>query len=159
MTLIASFLILAGALLLVVLISRTGWWFFLKIIGPLLEQARDGVKTENVRRILEQQQQQREAWRLQQRAAQERQGPTKRMVTPEGTTVVLDLPGQLQLIWSCCAELDLPPSSTWKEIKKGWRKQVFKWHPDRGGDPETWLRKLRSYEALEQLKPMIENQA
>ena len=159
MSLITSLLILAAALLLVLLISRAGWWFFLKMIDPLLEQARDGVKTENVRRILGQQQHQREAWRLQQRAAQERQGPTKRMVTPEGTTVVLDLPGQRQLIWSCCAELDLPPSSTWKEIKKGWRKQVFKWHPDRGGDPETWLRKLRSYEALEQLKPMIENQA
>lgn len=125
-------------------------------MDPLLEKARDGVKAEKIHNIYNYQQRARASWNAQIADQERRKKESKRYVTPEGRTVTLDLEGQRQLIWRCLDELGLPNTASWLEIKSGWRKQVFKWHPDRGGDPEIWLVKLRSYEALESLKTLIE---
>jgi hypothetical protein len=33
-------------------------------------------------------------------------------------------------------------------VRRQWRSSGLRWHPDHGGDPATWLRKQRTYEAL-----------
>lgn len=151
-----SLAILLGTVIGIFLISRILWWAFVRVMDPLLEKARDSVKAEKINNIYDYQQRARDAWRAQLEDRERRQRETRRFVTPDGTNVSLDREGQRQLLWRCLSELGLPTNASWEEIKRGWRKQVFKWHPDRGGDPEMWLIKLRSYEALELLKELID---
>lgn len=155
-TAIISLSILLGVVFGIVLISRMFWWIFVRVMDPLLEKARDSVKAEKINNIYDYQQRARAAWSAQLEDQKRRQRESRRFVTPDGTNVSLDLEGQRRLLWRCLNELGLPTNASWKEIKSGWRKQVFRWHPDRGGDPEIWLVKLRSYEALESLKELID---
>ena len=47
-----------------------------------------------------------------------------------------------------CVELGLPPGSSWSEIRDHWRRQVVRWHPDRGGDLQLWHQRLAAYRLL-----------
>ena len=38
--------------------------------------------------------------------------------------------------------------TTQQVIRRHWRKQVLRWHPDQGGDPGLWLVRQRAYDAL-----------
>ncbi|MCT0224192.1 hypothetical protein [Synechococcus sp. CS-1328] len=48
-----------------------------------------------------------------------------------------------------CAELGVPPGSDWPVIRASWRRKLQHWHPDQGGDPELWYRRLAAYTLLE----------
>ncbi len=157
MTAFISLSILIAAIVSIIYVSRVLWWIFVRVIDPLLEKARDGVKAEKINNIYDYQQRARAEWNAQMANQERLQRESKRFVTPDGRTVSLDLEGQRRLLWCCLEELELPNNASWKEIKRGWRKQVLHWHPDRGGDPETWLIKLRSYEALESLRSLIDS--
>ncbi len=52
---------------------------------------------------------------------------------------------------SCWLELGLAAPCSPSELRRHWRRGSLRWHPDQGGDPEAWLRRLRAYEALRQL--------
>jgi DnaJ-class molecular chaperone len=45
--------------------------------------------------------------------------------------------------------LELSGTPTWDEIKKQYRKLVMKYHPDRGGDADSFKRVQAAYELLE----------
>ena len=48
-----------------------------------------------------------------------------------------------------CAELGVPPGSDWPVIRATWRRKLQQWHPDQGGNPELWYRRLAAYTLLE----------
>ncbi|MEA5422319.1 hypothetical protein VB716_14025 [Synechococcus sp. CCY9201] len=48
-----------------------------------------------------------------------------------------------------CAELGVLPGSSWPVIRATWRRKLQEWHPDQGGDPELWYRRLAAYTLLE----------
>ena len=48
-----------------------------------------------------------------------------------------------------CAELGVEPGSDWALVRSAWRRNLPRWHPDQGGDCETWSRKLADYTLLE----------
>ena len=48
-----------------------------------------------------------------------------------------------------CAELGVEPGSDWALVRSAWRRNLPKWHPDKGGDRNTWSRKLAAYTLLE----------
>jgi hypothetical protein len=48
-----------------------------------------------------------------------------------------------------CAELGVEPGSDWALVRSAWRRSLPRWHPDQGGDCETWSRKLAAYTLLE----------
>jgi hypothetical protein len=48
-----------------------------------------------------------------------------------------------------CAELGVEPGSPWPVVRAIWRRNLSRWHPDQGGSPELWSRKLAAYTLLE----------
>jgi hypothetical protein len=48
-----------------------------------------------------------------------------------------------------CAELGVEPGSDWAVVRSAWRRNLPSWHPDQGGDRDTWIRKLAAYTLLE----------
>ncbi|MCP9806170.1 hypothetical protein KBY71_06520 [Cyanobium sp. T1B-Tous] len=48
-----------------------------------------------------------------------------------------------------CAELGVEPGSPWPVVRATWRRNLSRWHPDQGGSPELWSRKLAAYTLLE----------
>lgn len=52
---------------------------------------------------------------------------------------------------SCWLALELQAPCSMGELRRHWRRGSLRWHPDQGGDHESWLRRLRAYEALRQL--------
>lgn len=48
-----------------------------------------------------------------------------------------------------CAELGVEPGSAWALVRSAWRRNLPSWHPDQGGDRDTWIRKLAAYTLLE----------
>jgi hypothetical protein len=48
-----------------------------------------------------------------------------------------------------CAELGVEPGSDWPVVRATWRRNLSRWHPDQGGSPELWSRKLAAYTLLE----------
>lgn len=48
-----------------------------------------------------------------------------------------------------CAELGVEPGSPWPVVRATWRRHLSRWHPDQGGSPELWSRKLAAYTLLE----------
>jgi hypothetical protein len=48
-----------------------------------------------------------------------------------------------------CAELGVEPGSDWAVVRSAWRRNLPRWHPDQGGDRDTWSRKLAAYTLLE----------
>uniref|UniRef100_A0A7S2GM86 J domain-containing protein n=1 Tax=Octactis speculum TaxID=3111310 RepID=A0A7S2GM86_9STRA len=51
--------------------------------------------------------------------------------------------------------LGLDMSATLKEIKKKYRKLALKMHPDKGGDPDTFLKLTEAYEMMTTLKDVM----
>lgn len=155
MTLLTTLLTALLALLLAALLLRwlclAGWWLLMRVLDPLLERARVGVHAERVWKLHEVQQERARLHRIAKAAQQQRLESRRRFVTPSGDTVLLDSFEQLSLARTCRDELHLPSEADWPAVKKAWRRQVLIYHPDRGGDPQVWLRKLRAYEALRQL--------
>lgn len=150
MTLLTTILGVCLAIVAIVLIANLGWWLVIKAIGPLLETARDLIRHEHINRLqdLRAEQQRRQQVVA---AAKARELSRRKFVTPSGQTVLLDSLEQLSLKRNCLEELHLNSNANWPAIKKAWRRQALIYHPDRGGDQGLWLRKLRAYEALEQM--------
>jgi hypothetical protein len=48
-----------------------------------------------------------------------------------------------------CAELGVEPGSAWAVVRSAWRRNLPKWHPDKGGAVDVWRRKLAAYTLLE----------
>jgi hypothetical protein len=48
-----------------------------------------------------------------------------------------------------CRELGVDPGSSWASIRNAWRRGLLQWHPDAGGDPEHWHRRLAAYSLLQ----------
>ena len=48
-----------------------------------------------------------------------------------------------------CQELGVNPGSSWNTIRATWRRGIPLWHPDAGGDPDLWHRRLAAYNLLE----------
>ncbi|MFQ6537475.1 MULTISPECIES: hypothetical protein [Aphanothece] len=48
-----------------------------------------------------------------------------------------------------CLELGVEPGSSWSTIRAAWRRSLPEWHPDVGGDPELWHRRMAAYRLLE----------
>ncbi|QJA05509.1 J domain-containing protein [Thermosulfurimonas marina] len=46
--------------------------------------------------------------------------------------------------------LGLSPGAGWEEIRRAYLRRVKEWHPDRGGDPERYLRLQEAYQELRQ---------
>lgn len=134
------------------LLGRLAWWVFFQLVGPLLESTRESISSDRVVWLLREQESQRRQLQAAREAAERRQREARPFVTPAGEKLMLDRDGQQQLDWQCCRELGLQRAASWDEIKRAWRRQVKNTHPDMGGDPDIWLRKLRAYEALEKLR-------
>lgn len=45
--------------------------------------------------------------------------------------------------------LGLEAEASWDDIKRAYRKQLLKLHPDQGGDPEEFIKAVEAFEALE----------
>lgn len=48
-----------------------------------------------------------------------------------------------------CAELGVLSGASWSEVRASWRRNLLRWHPDQGGDPERWSRRHAAYQLLE----------
>jgi hypothetical protein len=48
-----------------------------------------------------------------------------------------------------CAELGVLSGASWSEVRASWRRNLMRWHPDQGGDPERWSRRHAAYQLLE----------
>lgn len=151
MTLLTALLALLLAALLLRWLCLAGWWLLLRLLDPLLERARVDVQAERVRKLQDWQLERARLHRIAAAQQRQRQASQRRFVTPEGEKVLLDGLEQLSLARRCRAELQLGSEADWPAVKKAWRRLVLTYHPDRGGDPQVWLRKLRAYEALQQL--------
>ncbi len=151
MTLLTTILGVCLAIVAIVLIANLGWWLVIKAIGPLLETARDLIRHEHINRLQDLRAEQQRRQQEMVAAAKARELSQRKFVTPSGQTVLLDSLEQLSLKRNCLEELHLNPNANWPAIKKAWRRQALIYHPDRGGDQGIWLRKLRAYEALEQM--------
>ena len=55
-----------------------------------------------------------------------------------------------------CAELGVEPGSAWAVVRSAWRRNLPKWHPDKGGAVDVWRRKLAAYTLLEAWKQFEE---
>ena len=55
-----------------------------------------------------------------------------------------------------CAELGVEPGSDWAVVRSAWRRNLPKWHPDKGGAVDVWRRKLAAYTLLEAWKQFEE---
>ena len=151
MTLLTTILGVFLAIVAIVLIANLGWWLVIKAIGPLLETARDLIKHEHINKLQDLRAEQQRRQQEMVAAAKARELSRRKFVTPSGQTVLLDSLEQLSLKRNCLEELHLNSNANWPAIKKAWRRQALIYHPDRGGDQGIWLRKLRAYEALEQM--------
>lgn len=151
MTLLTTVLGVCLAIVAIVLIANLGWWLVIQAIGPLLETARDLIRHEHINRLQDLRAEQQRRQQEMVAAAKARELSRRKFVTPSGQTVLLDSLEQLSLKRNCLEELHLNPNANWPAIKKAWRRQALIYHPDRGGDQGLWLRKLRAYEALEQM--------
>ena len=48
-----------------------------------------------------------------------------------------------------CQALAIPPGSPWPVVRETWRRNVKRWHPDQGGDPQVWMHRQAAYQLLE----------
>jgi hypothetical protein len=151
MNLVRSILGVCLAIVAILSLANLGWWLVMKAIGRLLESARDVIKQEHINKLQDLREQQQRKLREELASAKARGTTRRRFVTPAGKTVDLDILEQHSLRRNCLEELNLNPDANWSSIKKAWRRQALVCHPDRGGDQDVWLRKLRAYEALEQM--------
>ncbi|MBD2549763.1 hypothetical protein H6G65_09235 [Microcystis elabens FACHB-917] len=97
--------------------------------------------------------------RFQQRAQEQQRTLTEALRRQRGWSIT-DLDGQRRWLeltqlasfqQSCYGELELQQGCSWAELRRHWRRNSLRWHPDHGGDPNQWLRKQRAYDALRQL--------
>ena len=135
----------------IILTANLAWWFVIKTIGPILELARDIIRHDSISALQRRKTEQMRLLRELQEAKKFRNSRKKSFVTPSGKKVILDVLEQNHLKYICLQELRIEANANWETIKKAWRKQAKIYHPDRGGSQAMWLRKLRAYEALEQL--------
>ena len=47
-----------------------------------------------------------------------------------------------------CDEIGIQINASVEEIRMHWRGNCSRWHPDRGGDHDTWIRKKMAYDML-----------
>ena len=119
-----------------------GWWLLLRLIGSLLERSRAEIQQERILRGLS-------AWQQQRQLLAQHRSRQRRLVVDLDGQHCWMLPEEIQSFHQCCwAELGLAASSPWPLVRRQWRRSSLRWHPDHGGDPATWLRKQRAYEAL-----------
>jgi hypothetical protein len=119
-----------------------GWWLLLRLIGSLLERSRADIQQERILRGLS-------AWQQQRQLLAQHRSRQRRLVVDLDGQHCWMLPEEIQSFHQCCwAELGLATSSPWPLVRRQWRRSSLRWHPDHGGDPATWLRKQRAYEAL-----------
>ena len=119
-----------------------GWWLLLRLIGSLLERSRADIQQERILRGLS-------AWQQQRQLLAQHRSRQRRLVVDLDGQHCWMLPEEIQSFHQCCwAELGLAASSPWPLVRRQWRSSSLRWHPDHGGDPATWLRKQRAYEAL-----------
>jgi hypothetical protein len=116
---------------------------YLSLMVRLSESCRDGWTSD---RILE-------AARLRQQAVQRRQRQALgwTLVDLDGRCCWLEASQLDPFVRRCRQELELGAPCGLAELRRHWRRGSLRWHPDRGGDPQAWLRRLRAYEALRQL--------
>ena len=89
------------------------------------------------------------AWQQQRQLLAQHRSRQRRLVVDLDGQHCWMLPEEIQSFHQCCwAELGLAASSPWPLVRRQWRRSSLRWHPDHGGDPATWLRKQRAYEAL-----------
>jgi len=151
MNILTTIMRTSAVIMLVILTANLGWWLVIKAIGPLLEKARDSIKHQHINNIQNIRTEELRRQREMLAAAKIRMASRKKFVTPSGQTVVLDTLEQISFKRNCLKELHLSHNANWPAIKKAWRRQALIYHPDRGGNQDLWLRKLRAYEALEQM--------
>jgi hypothetical protein len=80
-----------------------------------------------------------------------------RVVTLDGESRTLHDAEWPLFLAECLRELELDApfeSFRWSDIRQHWRQQSLRWHPDRGGSVQVWLRKQRAYQAIEELLPL-----
>lgn len=141
---------LVFSLLGLVLSLAALWWSInlgISLTMVLLERAtaycRDGLAVERIRR------QAREYQRRLDVMGRERRGWC--LIDLDGRRRWLERDQLEGFAHRCWQELGLAAPCSPSELRRHWRRGSLRWHPDQGGDPEAWLRRLRAYEALRQL--------
>jgi hypothetical protein len=133
---------LAGLVLLWGLLSAA-FHLYLLLMVRLSESCRDALSSDRILEAARQRQQ-----TLQRR---QRQALGWSLVDLDGRRRWLEASQLEPFARRCRQELELPAPCGLAELRRHWRRGSLRWHPDRGGDPQAWLRRLRAYEALCQL--------
>ncbi|MEB3331649.1 MAG: J domain-containing protein [Synechococcaceae cyanobacterium] len=128
--------------------AALGWWLVGRCADPLLERCREAGQRE---RILRAAAFSEAAWQLQ-RQRRRRQSLRRRLHDLDGRPLLLDEHEVEAFRRLCRRELGLTAASSWPEVRRHWRRCSLDWHPDRGGEPQAWLRRQRAYEALKILR-------
>lgn len=128
--------------------AALGWWLVDRCVDPLLERCREAGEGE---RILQAAALNEAAFR-QRRLQRDRHRLQKRLHDLDGRPFLLDAEAFESFRERCRRELGLSAPCSWSELRRHWRRCSLAWHPDRGGDPQLWLRRQRAYEALKLLR-------
>jgi len=141
-TLITILVGTAAVLAALWLLILAGLWLTLRLLDPLLERSRDALRRARIQR-------RHQDWeRHRQALAQQRESQLQRVVDLDGQVRWLQPEQMRAFLRRCWSELELAEGSGWGQVRRQWRRTSLRWHPDHGGDPATWLRKQRAYEAL-----------
>lgn len=121
-----------------------GLHLYMVLMDRFSQSCRDSLASERLRQQaqhlqhrLQQQRQQRLGWSL---------------VDLDGRRLSLAFDQLDAFTQRCRSELGLQAPCSSQELRRHWRRSSMRWHPDQGGDPQAWLRRLRAYEALRQLE-------
>lgn len=118
---------------------------YLALMVRWSESCRDDLLMDRLLQVVRQRQQQQQLQR------QQRQAIGWTLVDLDGRRLWLEASRLEGFVRRCRQELELSAPCTLAELRRHWRRGSLRWHPDRGGDPQVWLRRLRAYEALCQL--------
>jgi hypothetical protein len=140
-----AFTLLLTVLALVVLrwCLKHGLFLTLALLDRATQYCRDGLTMERIHRQAHAHQQRLQALR--------RRQPSWCLIDLDGRKCLLDREQLEPFTRRCRAELGLQAPCSLRELRRHWRRSSLRWHPDRGGEHEAWLRRLRAYEALCQL--------
>lgn len=150
MTLAFALLLSLAGLALLWCGLAAGLSLYLALLDRWSEACRDSLASERMLQAAQQHQRQLEQQRRQ-RERERRQQRGWTLVDPDGRRRWLDVTELEGFARLCRQELGLAAACGLRELRRHWRRRSLEWHPDRGGDPQAWLRRLRAYEALCQL--------